>query len=410
MQQSIGRARLLLTTNDGIVSTWVSADGNNGAPSANLPSYQPPGMSGINSSNIPMLESAAGGAVIYAVATGLSNALSLDGAQYAVQSINEGLDRRELDEQFVHQIRRVAANVDGDVSIDSIQYKPFVRNARGLSDVIELRVQYALSQDASALRATAIVTYTENRRRYRTRYDFDRETPASEKKGPLYRNSFVFHSDRLPAFTLTDETREALKVAIEEDSRTALNIVKSKYEEIQASDVTPGRLEDAEIEYLEARGSIRRAYQRALRRADDYELTSDEISILMIRRWLENDSAKLHNALAQAQAFIAETMLLDLNNSTVPTMAVATPQFEPGTVISDYDTRNLGALTFNNYTVLETMDQGRRVLRIESGEESGSYLSVPTQGVATYGNRIRNMDCDGPQSLATKCRTQPFWG
>jgi hypothetical protein len=209
------------------------------------------------------------------------------------------------------------------------------------NDTIEIATQYTLSEDSSTLRVIATVSYQNPQTPYRTPYDFGGSVPRSETGGPAYRNTFTYYSSQLPVPTLTPELRERLIASIQDSARSE-----------------SGQLPAANTDEF-------RAMNSELEKARDNTLTKDEIAIFLTREWLREDGARLRQEIAQAHAYIARYVLLDLNRAAVPSLT-------------------------GTDELLETVADNRTVRRVGVGVGAGSYISSAgnVSSFSTYGNTI----------------------
>lgn len=210
-----------------------------------------------------------------------------------------------------------------------------------LDDVVEVATTYTLSEDSSVLRVAAVATYQNAAIPYATPYTFKSQPPASEKKGPLYRNTFTYYSIPLPLPVLTPEMKTRLADSVRESS-------------LDASGAPPA---EGTKEY--------KAMMHDVELAKDDKLTPRESSVFLTREWLKDSGAFLKQQIEEAHAFIAKYVLVDLNRAALPSMT-------------------------GTDELLETGARDRTVRRIGPGVDAGSYVSsaANVSSPATYGNAV----------------------
>ena len=347
---------VVLTKNeDGIRAGWTSAAA---APTGYTDySYMaPPGTS--------PAAAGIGGALGQAIGAAIVDAAPSARAKRSVAAINTGIDKSELDAALIRKIK--AARSEGDVKIGEISTQTFERKDPDPMDTLKIVSSYTLAEDASALRVKADVTYQSEILSYRTPYDFGEKVPKSEMQGPLYRNSFSYHSDKFDVPELTEEVRAQL-----------VQSINNQYKEDMAAEPTE----------KEAK-KLTKNRDKALEKAKDDKLSKTERATLLIGQWRGSGSPVLQEAISEGQDFIAEMLVMDLNNSDVPQFERKVPlekknSFWTGVALV---TDPIGQ---NEYTVLDTKTDGRKVLRIDSGINAGAYVSHPANGFATYGNTYK---------------------
>jgi hypothetical protein len=250
----------------------------------------------------------------------------------------------ELNTSFVAQLRS-QAQVDGaaagGISIGDVTTTQKILAPDAVQGVVEISTTYTLSEDASAFRFVSRATYQDAKLKYATPYKFKNSVPKSELSGPLYANTFTYHSAQLPIPTLTPERSQELIASIE-------NGYKSETGAFPAPDSKEGK-----------------AMAKELEAARDDKLTKDEIAIFLTREWVKNKGALLRQEIESAHAFAAKYILLDLNSAAVPQLD-------------------------GQDELVETSSNGRTVRRVGAGIEAGSYISSPANAAAftTYGNAV----------------------
>ncbi len=211
-------------------------------------------------------------------------------------------------------------------------------------DAIEVAATYWLSEDATTLMITITASYSSEEIPYVTPYTFEDSPPKAELSGPTYRNTFVYYSAHLPVPELTPELQQELIASIENSAR-------------DESGALPAEGTD---EY--------RAMTRELEEARDNKLTRAEISIFLTREWLKDDGRLIRAEVDNAHALASRYLLLDLNQTAVPT-------FEG-----------------EGQELVETLPDGRTVSRISGGLMAGSYVSAPADFSphVAFGNAINH--------------------
>jgi hypothetical protein len=133
----------------------------------------------------------------------------------------------------------------------------------GIADKkLEVATWYTLAEDSSAFRVIARVSLESAGLPYKTPYKFEKSVPKGELKGPVYRNTFTYHSTQLPIPTLTADMKERLVANIEGSYKEASGA-------LPAADSDEGKKMAKEIE-----------------QARDDKLTKDEIAIFLTREWV----------------------------------------------------------------------------------------------------------------------------
>jgi len=193
--------------------------------------------------------------------------------------------------------------------------------------------------------------------KYKTPYTF-KSVPKTELEGPLYRNTFVYESNRFPLPALTPELKQELVTAIQKKYAAKTGAIP-----VSANAPKDGkRRRGAPLRESEDYENM----TKEIKEANDNTLSKSEASAFLIREWLKSDGAFLLNELETAHGYIAKYLLLDLNSTAVPSLT-GTDQ------------------------VVEQVADGRVVRMIGSGPAAGSYVSSAggLKDFTTFGNAIQ---------------------
>jgi len=281
--------------------------------------------------------------VLFAVAfDAMMNAGPSRRAGQAADEVAEVMPVDALNASLVEHFRRqAAAEPASGVSISEVKLVQRRTAPITINDNVEVASSYLLSEDATTLKVTVDLSYTNPALPYVTPYTFEEAPPKSELSGPLYRNTFTWYSRQLPVPVLTPELRERLIASIQDSAR-------------DASGALPAEGTDAF-----------KGMTRELEEARDDRLTKAEISIFLTREWSRDNGALLRAEVEAAHAFIARYAVLDMNRTAIPSL---TGQDE----------------------IVETLADGRTVRRLGSGVMAGSYASSPSEvmSFSTYGNSV----------------------
>src|SRR6185503_7529235 len=110
---------------------------------------------------------------------------------------------------------KVAQAPDGSgVRIAEVSTVQKILSPAAVNDAVEVNISYTLSEDATALNIVATAAYSDPAAKYVTPYTF-KTVPKDELDGPLYRNSFVYESNRFALPTLGPEIKRAMVEAIQ---------------------------------------------------------------------------------------------------------------------------------------------------------------------------------------------------
>jgi len=284
------------------------------------------------------------GALVTATMDAIMNAAPSRRARRAADEIAEVMPVAELNtsltEQFRGQIVATTPPPPGIV-VSEVSTVRKLSTPGVIDDAVEVATSYVLSEDASTLRIVAAVTYQNAAVPYATPYTFEGSVPKAETMGPVYRNVFTYYSQQLPVPTLTPELQARLVESIQDSAR-----------------------DDAGVLPVEGTDAFK-AMNKELEQARDGEFTKGEIAIFLAREWAKDDGALLKAELDSAEAFITRYVLLDMNQTAVP--------------------------SFQGETALvETLADGRTIRRVGAGLDAGSYISSPANvsSFATYGNAV----------------------
>jgi hypothetical protein len=206
-----------------------------------------------------------------------------------------------------------------------------------LNGVVQIAASYLLTDDARTFCSSVYVRYTSDRMKYTTPYPY-RKVPAHELRGPVYQNTFVYRSRRIPVPPLTPELKTQLIADIQAHYRDAGGALPQ-------ADTKEGK-----------------ALKKELELAGDAELSKNELSILLMAHWLENDGALLRSEIEKAHSFFVTHVMKDLNESAIP--------------------------SFNGADETLEATEDHVVLRLGSGRKAGYVISMPvgTSDVFDVGN------------------------
>lgn len=282
------------------------------------------------------------GALVTSVMDAIINAGPSKRAQQAANEIAELVPPEALNVSLMSHLQEKVpaadAPVNGIVISDVSMTKKLVA-PKPLDDVVEIATSYTLSEDASAFRFIANVTYRSSTLKYATPYTFKGAVPKTQLTGPLYSNVFTYQSAQLPIPTLTSDLKARLVASIQDTYKTDTGAAP-------APDSQDGK-----------------ALAKELEGARDEKLTKDEIAIFLTRVWLNDGGAMLKREIENAHAFAAKFIVHDLNYTGVPAVT-------------------------GKEELVESVTGGRTVRRVGTGPEAGSYVSTPGEltTFTTYGN------------------------
>jgi hypothetical protein len=282
------------------------------------------------------------GALVTSVMDAIINAGPSKRAQQAANEIAELVPPEALNVSLMFHLQGKVPAADAPVngiSISDVSMSKKVLAPKPVDDVVEIATSYTLSEDASAFRFIANVTYQSSTLKYATPYTFKGAVPKTQLTGPLYSNVFTYQSAQLPVPTLTPDLKARLVASIQDTYKTDTGAAP-------APDSQDGK-----------------ALAKELEAARDEKLTKDEIAIFLTREWLNDGGAMLKREIENAHAFAAKFIVHDLNYTGVPTVT-------------------------GKEELVETVTGGRTVRRVGTGPEAGSYVSTPGEltTFTTYGN------------------------
>lgn len=281
------------------------------------------------------------GVLVGAAIDGIMNYGPSRRARAAADELAEVMPADALTDSLVQQFsRQIASGAPGDgVVVSDVRTVQKVLEPGTVDDAIEVTTSYLLSEDATTLQVSTLVTYHNAAIPYVTPYTFENAPPKTELTGPLYRNSFTYSSRQLPVPVLTPELRERLIASIQDNARD-------------------------ETGALPAEGTDEfKSMTRELEEARDDRLTKGEIAIFLAREWTRDNGALLRAEIENAHAFVARYAVLDMNRTAIPSL----------TGVDE---------------LVETLPDGRTVRRGGPGITAGSYVSLPgdVSDFVTYGN------------------------
>lgn len=282
------------------------------------------------------------GALVTSVMDAIMNAGPSRRAQKSANEIAELVPADALSASLMSALQSQVAAADAvttGISISEVAMTQKGLAPKPVNDVVEVYTSYTLSEDASAFRMIANVSYSSSKFAYATPYKFKGAVPKGQLTGPLYTNSFTYQSAQLPIPTLTPELKTRLIASIQDSYKTDAGAPP-------AADSQDGK-----------------ALAKELEAARDEKLTKDEIAIFLTRNWLSDGGALLKREIENAHGFVAKYLVQDLNSAAVPSV---TGQDE----------------------LIETESSGRTVRRVGAGPEAGAYASAPGNltSFTTYGN------------------------
>ena len=365
MAAELADTTVAVRENDGgIRAAWTSAAyGNAVGGVMSNPYIMPAGVS--------PLAAGIGGGIGQAIAIAILDAAPGARADRSTRSINAGIDPEALDRELAERFKDAAPA--GSVRVEGVE---MLDADMVLDDAIIVDTRYLLAEDASAVQVAALVSYEDERRPYQTRYTFAEKTPKAETRGPHYRNSFTYHSDRFEAPAMTDAVREELVAAAKAQYADGMADLDNRFTEMSEEKAARKRQKEAE--------KLAKTRDKVLGSADDDKLSKTERAVITIDKW--KDGA-LESAIDEAHAFIVASVMADLNRSDIPQFerqAELTKE-QRGSFFKAPDA-GYGPIGNAEFEVIGEEADGRQILRITSGMNAGAIHSVPAEGFATYGN------------------------
>ena len=302
------------------------------------------------------------GALVSSVMDAIINAGPARRAQQAANEIAVLVPPDSLNASLMFALQgQMPANAAATgISINDVAMtQKLLARPKPVNDVLEIATSYTLSEDASAFRFIANVTYQSSTLNYVTPYTFKGAVPKEQLSGPLYRNVFTYQSAQLPIPTLTPELKTRLIASIEDTYKSSTGAPP-------APDSQDGK-----------------ALAKELEAARDDKLTKDEIAIFLTRVWLGDGGAMLKREVENAHGFAAKFIVHDLNYIGIPSVT-------------------------GKDELVETATNGRTVRRVGAGPAAGSYVSAPGDltSFTTYGNvtSISKASAEKIQKLTSEAR------
>jgi hypothetical protein len=302
------------------------------------------------------------GALVTSVMDAIINAGPSKRAQQAANEIAELVPPEALNVSLMSHLQENVPAADAPVNgivISDVSITKKLVAPKPVNDVVEIATSYTLSEDASAFRFIANVTYQSSTLKYATPYTFKGAVPKTQLTGPLYSNVFTYQSAQLPIPTLTPDLKARLVASIQDTYKTDTGAAP-------APDSQDGK-----------------ALAKELEGARDEKLTKDEIAIFLTRVWLNDGGAMLKREIENAHAFAAKFIVHDLNYTGVPAVT-------------------------GKEELVESVTGGRNVRRVGTGPEAGSYVSTPGEltTFTTYGNAasISKASSEKIQKLTTQAK------
>lgn len=280
------------------------------------------------------------GALVTAAIDAIANAGPARAAQNTADEIAEVAASDKLNASLLNAFAAAKGNQPSTgVTFDAIGSRQPIGSTGAAPGAVEVQVEYLLSEDATTFRVTGAASYLDPAIPYATPYTFKSAPPKSETTGPVYRNTFMYESDRLPLPVLGPELKARLIEAVEANYR-------------DASGAPPAEGTDAY-----------KSMQKELEDAQNDKLSKSEASLFLAREWTRDGGALLAAELEKAHAFIAKYLLTDLNDTSVPSLTGVDK-------------------------LVEEAANARTVRMVGSGPAAGSYISSPgnLEAATTYGN------------------------
>lgn len=320
----MGETKLsLVENNDGVVASWFAQDSSAAGAQYGLI-----------------------GALVTATMDGMANGGPMDQAQRTADDLATVASVDQINNGLVEQLKGATVSETYKVRFgDIVKTQQLGLNEKERAapdDTIEFTVNYTLSQDASTLKVVGNASYSRAGATYATPYTF-KTVPEEELSGPLYRNSFIYESDRVTAPAPTAE----MKAEWAEQ-------VRARYFKRHGKLPVKG-------------GSGYGGYEAALAEANNDTMTAEEANGVLSKGWTLNNGEALLRELRAAHAFFAKYLLLDLNTHAVPSLE-------------------------GHDDILETFPDGRVVRIVGAGGGAGAYISSPGHLVAptTWGNAVES--------------------
>ena len=163
------------------------------------------------------------GALVTSVMDAIMNAGPSKRAQKAANEIAALVPADALNVSLMYHLQSQVPAADAvttGIAINEVAMTQKVLAPKPVNDVVEVATSYTLSEDASAFRFVAHVTYQSSKLAYATPYQFKGAVPKDQLTGPLYSNTFTYQSAQLPIPTLTPDLKTRLIASIQDSYKT----------------------------------------------------------------------------------------------------------------------------------------------------------------------------------------------
>lgn len=279
------------------------------------------------------------GALTTAIIDAIANAGPSSRAEKAAGELGELVSTEYLNASFENAL--LSETVDSSI-IGSTDTRPSIPPMPS-DKLLSIDLSYSLSQEASQLKVVAIARYADSSIPYVTPYTFEKgKTPKAQKSGAIYYNTFTYESDML---TLPEWSLE-----LEDQLASQIN---ERYLDADGNPPAPKSDEHKNME-------------KELDDARDGKLSKSEMSIFLIRSWLADDAMLVKSEIEKSHSMIAKHLVLDMQRMDIPSLD-------------------------GQDTVLETLDDGRKVIMLGSTTQAGSIVSKPANvtELASWGNSVK---------------------
>ena len=309
----------LVDNNDGVETTWFMSD------------------SSATGAQYGLI-----GALVSATMDGIVNAGPSDQAQKTADQLAVVAAVDKMNHSLHEQMKATVAAEGYKVHFADVATMQKLSTPKTPDDTVEVNVSYMLSEDASAMKMIASAVYQRADAKYVTPYTF-KSVPEDETNGPLYRNTFIYESSRLPLPILTPDLKATWVADIKQAYINKMGRLPTDKDD---KGYRPMRDEIAE--------------------ANNDTLTKSEASSVLVKAWTKDNGVFLFNEMQTGHAYLAKYLLLDLNNPVVPKLD-------------------------GQDDVVEQLADGRVVRLVGSGSGAGSYISSPggLTIATTYGNAVQ---------------------
>ena len=278
------------------------------------------------------------GALTVAAVDAIANSGPSTNARKAAGEINSVVTLDWLNRSLYEAVEKLDFN-DSSLKVTGLGMSQPI-GAGPLKNTLTISTGYRLSESANALQVTAVAQISSDDIPYVTPYEFENgKIPKAQKSGPIYLNTFVYESDRLPLPVLTDELKEELIARI------------------------TARYSGPNGELPEEGSDERKALVKEYKQAKDNKLSKYETALFLTRNWTDNNGELAMSAITDAHQFIAEQIIQDLNRRAIPS----------------YEGED---------EVLEMKDDGRLIVLKGNGAHAGAVHSLPgdVSDFSSYGN------------------------